>query len=61
MNPKSLVKFDSVLSISALNGTNITLLQDKIRTLIDIHNEEKERKLKEVSVSMNPEYDVIYV
>lgn len=61
MKPTNLIKFDAVLSISALQGTNISLLKDKIRTLIDIYNEEKESKQKQVIVSTNPEYDVIYV
>lgn len=61
MKPDKLIKFDAILSVSALKGTNINLLKDKIRTLIDIYNEEKERKQKQVTVSTNPEYDVIYV
>lgn len=61
MKPTNLVKFDAVLSISALQGTNISLLKDKIRTLIDIYHEEKEIKNKQVTISTNPEYDVIYV
>lgn len=61
MKPNNLVKFDAVLSISAIQGTNISLLKDKIRTLIDIYHEEKEMKNKQVTVCTNPEYDVIYV
>lgn len=61
MQPEKLMEFDAVFSVSALDGTNIALLKDKIRILIDIYNEEKERKQKQVTVSMNPEYDVIYV
>lgn len=61
MKPTNLVKFDAVLSISALQGTNISLLKDKIRTLIDIYHEEKEIKNNQVTISTNPEYDVIYV
>jgi len=61
MSPETLIKFDAILPISALNGTNIPELKDKIRTIIDIYVEERERKQKRVTVSTNPEYDVIYV
>lgn len=61
MIPESLIKFDAIVPISALKKTNIPLLKDKIRTIIDIYQQEREAKERQVIVSKNPEYDVIYV
>lgn len=61
MSPETLIKFDAIIPISAQKGTNIPELKNKIRSVIDIYVEERERKQKRVTVSTDPQYDVIYV
>ncbi|XP_054716112.1 GTP-binding protein 10-like [Uloborus diversus] len=60
MLPSSFMKFDAILPISAKHGANISVLKEKIRTIIDISEEEK-RKETEICHLRNAVPDVIYV
>ncbi|GIY66346.1 GTP-binding protein 10 [Caerostris extrusa] len=60
--PNSLIKFDSIIPISAKDGINIEILKQKIRTLIDIYQEEKTTRYQlENSSSQHKDTDVIYM
>lgn len=61
MKPKSIVKFDAIVPISAMNGTNVSVLKQKIRTVIDIHQEQKVMRYLEEGPSQEEDSNVIYV
>ncbi|KAG8188636.1 hypothetical protein JTE90_005989 [Oedothorax gibbosus] len=61
MRPKSVVKFDAIVPISAKEGTNVEVLKQKIRTIIDIYQEQNVVRYLEEGPKDMDDAGVIYV
>ncbi|KAF8783193.1 GTP-binding protein 10-like [Argiope bruennichi] len=60
IRPTTVMNFDAVVSISAKEGINIPILKQKIRTLIDIHQDNKKIRYLENTSSEQRDMEVIY-
>ncbi|XP_042897524.1 GTP-binding protein 10 [Parasteatoda tepidariorum] len=60
LKPSTLVKFDSIIPISAKTGDNILNLKNKVRKIIDIYHEKKLIRYPEKILIDQNEQDVIY-